>query len=353
MTFLKVDTARGSPHVPVRSDWLSLVTEAALEPELRIIDAHHHLWDRPGNRYLLDEYLEDLSQGHSIEATVFVQCRSMFDQQRQPAFQSVGEVEFANGIAAQSASGVYGATRACAAIVGGADLRLGNSVLPVLEEMVARCGSRLQGVRNTTAWHPDPDVVSNPNPPPAGILQDKMFRQGVGCLRHYDLKLDVWAYHTQLSEVRSLAGEFPDQTIILNHVGGPLGIGQYADRRAEMTAQWQLEIQQLACYPNVLIKLGGLGMKVGGFDLHLKELPPDSQTLASLWHPYVLHCIESFGPERCMFESNFPVDKGMCSYGVLWNAFKLITKEFSATERGALFSGTAAGTYNIKLSGDA
>lgn len=352
MSLLKPDAPRASPHLPVRNDWLSLVQEAALEPELRIIDAHHHLWDRTGNRYLLDEYLDDLNQGHRIEATVFVQSRSMFDPGRDPAFQSVGEVEFANGIAAQSASGIYGGTRVCAAIVGGADLRLGHSVLPVLEEMVERCGPRLQGIRNTTAWHPDPQIVSNPTPPPAGILQDERFRQGVSCLQRHDLKLDVWAYHTQLSEVLGLAMAFPDQTIILDHVGGPLGIGQYAARRAEVTAQWQLDIQQLARCPNVLIKLGGLAMRVGGFDLHLRELPPDSQTLASLWRPYILHCVEQFGPSRCMFESNFPVDKGMCSYGALWNAFKLITKDLSISERSALFSGTAARAYNIGVSNE-
>lgn len=336
--------------MPVRKEWLARVDEPAIDPQLVIVDAHHHLWDRPENRYLLDDYLDDIDSGHKVVASVYVQCRSMFNMDRPDSFQCVGEVEFANGIAALSASGLYGAPRLCSAIVAGADLRLGEAVAPVLEEMLERAGPRLQGIRNTTAWHADPLVVSNPNPPAPGILADPYFRKGVSCLKDYDLVLDVWGYHTQLEEVLQLARSFPDQVIVLDHVGGPVGVGPYAGRRDEVFADWSRLICQLANCPNVLVKLGGLGMNVGGFALHTQALPPDSDTLAALWRPYILHCIETFGVERCMFESNFPVDKGMYSYGVMWNAFKKITADFTAGEKRFLFNQTAAYTYNLTIS---
>lgn len=348
---MKGEHSSGSPHLAVRKDWLGLLDEPAIDPQLPIIDAHHHLWDRPESHYLLDDYLDDLDSGHRVLASVYVQCRSMFNIDRPQAFRCVGEVEFANGVAARSASGLYGSPRICAAIVAGADLRLGQAVMPVLDEMRDRAGPRLQGIRNTTAWHADPAVVSNPKPPPPGILGERQFRQGVKCLKDFDLTLDVWGYHTQLDEILSLARAFPDQMIVVDHVGGPIGIGPYRGRRDEVFAEWAQLIRQLAECPNVLVKLGGLGMNVGGFALHTQALPPDSQTLASLWRPYILHCIESFGAERCMFESNFPVDKGMYSYGIMWNAFKRITADFSADERTSLFSRVAARTYNITLAG--
>lgn len=340
----------GSPHLPVRQEWLGLLDEPAIEPELMIVDAHHHLWDRPDSRYMLDDYLDDIDSGHHVVASVYVQCRSMFNLDLPEPLRCVGEVEFANGVAALSASGSYGEPRICSAIVAGADLSLGEAVAPVLEEMLARAGRRLQGIRNTTAWHADPLVVSNPRPPPPGLLSDVNWRKGVSCLRRYNLALDLWAYHTQLEQIFDLARSFPDQLMVLDHLGGPLGIGPYAGARESVFAEWSRLIGQLAACPNVRIKLGGLGMHVGGFNLHTRKLPPDSDTLAGLWRPYILHCIDVFGVERCLFESNFPVDKGMYSYGVMWNAFKKITAGFSCDEKRFLFSQTAVDTYNLTLS---
>lgn len=337
----------GSPHLTIRRNWLGLVKERALEPDLAIVDAHHHLWDRPTGHYLMDDYLDDIYSGHQVVASVYVQCRSMLDVNRPEAFRSVGEVEFANGVAARSASGGYGPLRLCAAIVCGADLTLGQGVIPVLEEMRQRAGARLQGVRNTTAWHENPVIVTNPSPPAAGILGSAAFHRGVQCLREFELALDVWGYHTQIPEILQLARAFPDQHIIVDHFGGPLGIGGYT--REAVFPEWMILIQQLAQCPNVLIKLGGLGMNVAGFDLHKGQSPPTSEELARLWRPYILHCIECFGVDRCMFESNFPVDKGMYSYNVLWNAFKRITANFSEDEKSALFRRTAANTYRIQL----
>ncbi|NIE73577.1 amidohydrolase family protein [Pantoea sp. Ap-967] len=336
-----------SPHAPVRPEWLAQVNEAPLDPQRAIIDAHHHLWDRPGHRYLAEEYLADMACGHRLVASVYIQCRSMLAIDRAEPFQAVGEVEYANGVAAYSASGLLGEVRLCAAIVGGANLMLGDTVAPVLDEMLQRAGPRLRGIRNTTAWHPDPRLVSNPRPPPAGLLREPAFRRGLAQLVRRSLVLDIWAYHTQLGEVLALARAFPDLTIVVDHLAGPLGAGPYAGRRAEVFEHWSSDLNRLAQCPNVHLKLGGLGMKVVGFDLHHEARPPGSMALADLWRPYLLHAIDTFGVERCMFESNFPVDKGMFGYGVLWNTFKRVVADFTDGEKNRLFSGTALDVYRI------
>ncbi len=344
-----LESAMHSPHAPVRPEWLWLaqVNEAPLEPQRAIIDAHHHLWDRPGQRYLVEDYLADMTCGHRIVASVYVQCRSMLDMDRPEPFQHVGEVAYANGVAAYSASGRLGPLRLCAAIVAGADLMLGDGVVEVLEEMRQRGGSRLRGVRNTTAWHADPRLVSNPRPPPADVLGAPAFRRGVAQLQRHELVLDIWAYHTQLAEVIELAEAFPEQVIVLDHLGGPLGAGPYAGQREEVFRHWSTDLRRLAQCPNVRLKLGGLGMRVAGFDLDTQALPPGSASLAQLWRPYLLKAIDCFGVERCMFESNFPVDKGMYGYGVLWNTFKRVVADFSDSEKDRLFSGTARAVYRI------
>ncbi|MGY3551458.1 L-fuconolactonase [Bradyrhizobium sp. USDA 4472] len=336
-----------SPHLSVREDWLSLKTEEVLEPGQPIVDAHHHLWDRPGACYLFPEYLADVRSGHNVVASIFAQCRSMYRDSGPDEMRPLGEVEFINGVAAQSASGIYGHFRACTAIVGFADLTLGAKVAPVLQALVRAGGDRLRGVRNTTAWHEDPAIRSNPQPPPPGLLSNEGFRQGVRCLARENLSLDVWAYHTQLNEVMELAQQNPDLSIILDHVGGPLGLGPYAGQRDAVFLDWRASVAKLAALPNVTVKLGGLGMKTTGFVFHEQSRPPGSRELAQAWKPYIETCIELFGPVRCMFESNFPVDKGMCSYLILWNAFKRIVETYSQPEKQALFSGTAMRVYRI------
>jgi len=318
-----------------------------LDPGLPIVDAHHHLWDRPGERYLFPEYLADVRSGHNVVASVFAQCRSMYRDSGPEEMRPVGEVEFVNGVAAQSASGLYGHFRACAAIVGFADLTLGANVAPVLEAERRAGGDRLRGIRNTTAWHEDPAIRSNPKPPPPGLLSSDAFRQGVRCLAREGLSLDVWAYHSQLKEVIDLARGNPDVLLILDHVGGPLGLGRYAGQRDAVFADWKANITELAVLPNVTVKLGGLGMKTTGFIFHEQPQPPGSRELAGAWRPYIQTCIDRFGPNRCMFESNFPVDKGMFSYLILWNAFKRIADKFTAAEKTALFSGTATRVYRL------
>ncbi|MCK8787056.1 amidohydrolase family protein [Roseomonas sp. NAR14] len=337
------------PHLQVRPDWLARRREAPLEPDLPIIDPHHHLWDRPGSRYLLEDLLADTGSGHDVRATVYVQARAMLRADGPVEERSLGETEFANGVAACSASGVYGPTRACAGIVGMVDLMLGEAAGPLLERHQRVAGERLRGIRNTTAWHESPEILSNPIPPPPGMLTSAGFRQGAALLPGFGLSLDIWAYHTQLDDVLALARSLPALQLVLNHCGGPLGAGPYAGRRAEVLAEWRDRMARLAELPNVAVKLGGLGMAVNGFGFEKGETPPGSEELAAAFAPYILGCIELFGPERCMFESNFPVDKGSYGYTVLWNAFKRLTAGMAQGERTALFAGTAARIYRLPL----
>ncbi len=332
-----------SPHLPVREEWLARTSEPALEPEIPVIDAHHHLWDRPGSRYVEEDLRRDIASGHDIRATVYVQCRSFYRSGGEEALRPVGEVERIAGIAAERASPER--ARIGAAIVGGADLGLGDRVEPVLEAMIVAAGGRLRGIRNPTAWHADPSVRSSPVLPPAGLLCDRRFREGVARLAPLGLVLDVWIYQTQLPELRDLASVFPGTTIVLDHLGGPLCAG----RDAALSAEWRREMRALARLPNVRVKLGGLGMRVTGYLFHERAAPPSSRELADAWKPWIATCIELFGPGRCMFESNFPVDKGMFGYPLLWNAFKRLTAGFATGERAALFSGTAGRVYGIRI----
>jgi predicted TIM-barrel fold metal-dependent hydrolase len=331
----------------VRPDWLALRQEELLEPALPIVDAHHHLWIRDGIPYLLPELLEDLGSGHNIVATVFMECKAMYRKDAAPEMQPIGEVEFVNGVAAMSASGGFGPTRICAGIVGYADLNLGAAVRDVLQAEIAVGGGRFRGVRNISAWHALPEARGSSVTPPPDILTRSSFLDGLRCLTSLGLSFDAWMYHTQLPELVAVARAVPEATIVLNHVGGAIGIGPFAGQREQVFAEWRNSIRELAQCPNVVVKLGGLGMRLFGFDVHRGELPPSSQQLADAWRPYIETCIEAFGPSRAMFESNFPVDKGSCSYQALWNAFKRIAAGASAGDKQALFNGTATRVYRL------
>ena len=336
-----------SRQVVVREDWLAQASEAILDPGLPIIDPHHHLWDHPGEHYFLDDLLRDTATGHDIRATLFVQCGAMYRAAGPEERRPLGETEFVTGAAAQSATGNYGKVRACAGIIGMVDLTLGDRVTPLLEAHIGIAQERFRGVRNRTAWHPSPEIRSNLVTPPPGPLEHPAFAIGAKRLAAMGLTLDVWAYHTQLPQVIALARAVPELTIVVDHVGGPLGVGPFAGRRAEVFPAWRTDMLALAALPNVVVKLGGLAMQVGGFDFHRRPRPPGSVEPADAWRPYVETCIEAFGPSRCMFESNFPVDKGMCSYPVLWNAFKRLAGGAGAAEKATLFSGTAMRTYRL------
>jgi predicted TIM-barrel fold metal-dependent hydrolase len=348
MTATAIDASQlPDDFIRIRPDWVAGYSEPALEPDLPIIDPHHHLWVHAGVPYLLPELLADTNTGHRIIATVFVECRAMYRARGTLETRSLGETEFANGIAAMSASGLFGATRACAAIVGNVDLRLGARARDALQAHVAISGGRFRGIRNVSAWHASGIRATSANPP-EGLLLDPEFRKGFACLAPLGLSFDSWLVHTQLDDFLDLARAFPDTTLVLDHVGGPLGIGLYRGRRDEVFTEWRSRIQAVAQCPNVHVKLGGLGMHTPGFDFHLKNQPPSSEELAQAWRPYIETCIDAFGADRAMFESNFPVDKGTCGYGVLWNAFKRIAAGCSDTEKQALFCGTAAKVYRIE-----
>ena len=339
-----------SVHLAVRPEWLERRHEEIIEPGLPIVDPHHHLIDRPENgRYLLPDLLADTGGGHNITATVYLEWLSMYRAQGPAEMRPVGEIEFANGVAAMTASGGYGKTRVCAGIVGFADLALGAAVERVLEAQIAAGGGRFRGIRFISATHPDQAAWGSLVLRPAGLLMDGRVREGFARLAPLGLSFDAWMYHTQLGELVDLAHAFPATLIVLDHVGGPIGLGRSAGKRDEVFTEWSSRIHELARCPNVHIKLGGLGMRMFGFDVHEGELPPSSEELAGLWRPYIETCIAAFGPERAMFESNFPVDKGSCGYTMLWNAFKRIAAGCSAAEKQALFAGTATRFYRLRI----
>jgi predicted TIM-barrel fold metal-dependent hydrolase len=330
-----------------REDWLALRQEDVIDPERPIVDAHHHLWDRGGQRYMIEEITGDIASGHNIVATVYVDCRSMYRAGGPEALRPVGEVEFANGVAAMSASGGYGSTALCAGIVGHANLLLGEAARAVLEAEIAAGNGRFRGIRHASAWDADASIGGNYSTRPKGLLLDATFRKGFACLAPLDLSFDAWLFHPQIGELTDLARAFPDTRIVLDHCGGPIGVGSYANRRQEIFPVWQAQVREIAKCRNVVVKLGGLAMRLLGYDFHERPIPPSSEDAAAAWRPYVESCIAAFGPERCMFESNFPPDKGQCSYQVIFNAFKRIAARYSETEKTALFQKTATDFYRL------
>ncbi len=332
-----------------REHWLAQYTEEIIDPERPIVDPHHHLWDRGGLRYMIEEMSDDIASGHNIIATVYVDCRSMYRARGPEAFRPVGEVEFANGVAAMAASGGYGPALICAGIVSHVNLLLGDDAKPVLEAEITAGQGRFRGIRHSSAYDADPDIAHMYATRPKGLLLDSTFRKGFACLAPLGLSFDAWLFHPQLSEFVDLARAFPDTRIVLDHCGGPVGLGRFAGRREETFPVWKASIQQAAKCPNVAVKLGGLAMRLLGFDFHERAMPPSSEQAAAAWRPYIETCIEAFGPERCMFESNFPPDKGQCSYQVIFNAFKHIAAQYNEAEKTALFSKTATDFYRLKL----
>jgi L-fuconolactonase len=361
---VQIGDARGEyPGLAYRNDaelraWLTKrPNEAALEPSLPIIDPHHHFWDTPQRgQYLLPELLTDIGGGpdsepdHNIVATVFLECRSMYRTAGPAEMAAIGEVEFVNGIAAMSASGGYGPCRVAEGIVGHADLTIGARVREVLEAEIAVGGDRFRGIRHGVAWDASEAIQKfATRVVPHHLTRDPKFREGFAQLAPLGLSFESWQYHPQLTDAIDLARAFPETTIILNHVGGVLGVGPYRGRRDEILVGWKRDIGELAKCPNVNVKLGGIGMTSFGFDFYEREVPPSSDELAMAWRRYIEPCIEAFGPSRCMFESNFPPDKQSCGYTELWNAFKRITSGASAAEKRALYSGTAARVYRLTV----
>lgn len=330
-----------------QDQWLAQVQEEIIEPGRPICDPHHHLWDRGGNRYLLDELLADTGSGHNVVSTVFVECMSMYRADGPVEMRPVGETEFVQGVAAMSASGGYGDMRACAGIVSFADLSLGDAVRPVLEAHIAASPNRCRGIRHASGWHESPGVRNSHTNPPQELLGMDEFRKGFAHLGKLGLSFDAWFYHHQLGELADLARAFPETTIILDHFGGPLGVGPYEGKLDEVYREWRANIGEVAACPNVVAKIGGVNMPINGFGWEKRDRPATSDELVAATKHYYLDTIELFGPERCMFESNFPVDKASVSYPVLWNAFKKMVADFREDEKAALFHDTATRVYRL------
>ncbi len=336
------------------NDWLALTQEPILEPEVPICDPHHHFWDLrpervPYQRYLLHELADDINSGHNVRSTVFVEARAMYRADGPEEMRSVGEVEFVQGLAAASASGLYGPGRAAAAIVGHANLNLGERVEPVLEALQAASPNRFRGIRHSVTWDPHPEIEDTSAYVIEGQLSNDSFRAGARVLAGMGLSFEAWLNHPQLPELADFARAVPDLTIVVNHIGGLLRVGPYASRADEVLAGWRSGIADAASCPNVNMKLGGIGMPRTGFDWHTRDEPIGSEELAGSMAPFMTYCIEQFGPDRCMFESNFPVDKVSYSYNVMYNAFKRLSRGYSASERAAMFHDTAVRVYRIDL----
>ncbi len=327
-----------------RAAWLATTREEALEPALPICDPHHHLWDLPGSRYLLEELHEDTGAGHHVVQTVFLECSSEYRKEGPVALRPVGETEFVAGLAARSEAAA-GAT--IAAIVGYADLRLGDAVEEVLAAHREAGRGRFRGIRHASAWDASDRVHNAHTDPSQDLLYTDAFRAGAAVLQRMGMSFDAWLYHPQIGDLVDLARALPELPIVLDHLGGPLGVGPYAGQRDKVREAWRPPMQELAACPNVSLKLGGIGMSIYGLGWHKQPTAPSSDALVAAWGDDIRWCIELFGPERCMFESNFPVDKRGCSYTVLWNAFKKIAADASDAEKAWLFHDCAARFYRL------
>jgi L-fuconolactonase len=343
------------------------MTEAILEPELPIIDPHHHLWDlrarlaalsesshpfvkalTSGAYYTFDALHADVTSGHNVIGTVYMECGAFYRSGASDALKVVGEIEVASGVAAQSASGLYGQLRLCAGIVGHADLRLGDEAADVLDALAEAGRERFKGIRHIAAWDADPEVLGPAIRNPPGLYADSTFRAGFRHLAPKGLTFDAWVLEPQLGEVTDLARAFPDTSIVLDHCGTPLNVASYHGKLHERFDTWRESIRELARCPNVSVKLGGLAMAYCGMPERGPLPGISSEVLAAMWRPYIETCIEAFGPARAMFESNFPVDRWGGDYITIWNAFKRLTHGASADEKRALYAGTAARVYQIE-----
>jgi L-fuconolactonase len=330
-------------------EWLArALPESAIDPALPIVDPHMHFWHhKSGYKYFVEEFGRDVTtSGHKIEATVFVQCHAMYRAAGPEHLKSVGETEFAVGMAAMAESGKYTPCRAAAGIVGFADLRQGERTRETLEAHVAAANGRFRGVRQTAKWNSDPAVGAVGAAGP-GLYLDPELGKGVDLLTSMGLSFDASIFHPQLPDLVALARAHPAASIVLIHTGSPIGHASYGGREAEVHADWLAGMKELAKWPNVSLKLGGLLMCLGNFDFSTADAPPSSERLAQLWRPYIEPAIELFGAQRCMASSNFPVEKAGLPYGTLWNAFKRITAGCSADEKHLIYSGTARRIYRL------
>jgi predicted TIM-barrel fold metal-dependent hydrolase len=325
------------------ADWLAQVREEALEPELPICDAHHHLWLDEGHTgwpYALADLHADTGTGHNVVHTVFLECGAEYRTDGPAHLRPVGETEFVAAAAAESRSS-GGAE--IAAIMSSADV-LDPRLDEVLDAHEAAGTGLFRGIRYIVAQD-DYKPLSMRTPP--GVMEDERYLAGVRRLGERGLTYDTMTYFHQIPTFAGVARACPDVTIVFNHLGGPVGVGPYKDRRSEVLAEWRRHMADLATCPNVSLKLGGIGMPMYGLRWDRQPVPPTSEELAAPWQDEIRFCIDQFGPDRCLFESNFPVDKRGCSYVVLWNTFKRIASVYGDAEKRDLFHDSAARAYRI------
>ncbi|RJG03265.1 amidohydrolase family protein [Noviherbaspirillum sedimenti] len=319
--------------------------ENIVMPDLPIVDAHIHLWDRIGFDYFAPEFLVDVADGHNVTASIYVECNMRYSDDPRPDFQPIGETEFVLE-QAKLAEG-SGHDLACG-ILGAVNLPLGADVEPIIDAQIAAGQGRFRGVRFRVAFDTDPVAGYNEIGYPSGsVLDNPAFLDAARCLARKGLVLDLWAFHTQLDDVLRFAEKVPELTIVLDHVGGPLGVGRYASMRKEVFGHWSRGIGSLATAPNVNVKLSGLGISRLGFNFAGGGQAQSSDELVAAWKPYVRTCVEAFGPERSIFGSNFPVDRAAASYRTLLNGFKKMLADIGDVELRAVFAENARRVYRL------
>lgn len=335
---------------PPREDWLSLAkSEPAIEPDLPIIDTHMHLWHHPtGYRYFIEDYARDIAEsGHNIEASIYVECKSMYRASGSENFKSVGETEFAVGQAAIAASGKYTSSRIAAGIVGYADLMIGPELADVLDAHISAANGRLRGIRMRAKWDPDPVVKGAVSADAPGLYLEPEFHRGLREVASRGLLFEASIYHPQIADVAALARAVPEAQVVVIHSGSPVGHSSYSGKEKEVHDNWLRDMNELSACPNASIKLGGILMTLAAYDFGKAEKPIASEELAELWRPYIEPCFELFGPERCMVSSNFPVDKAGFGFGTVWNMFKHITSGCTPSEKQTIYSGAARRIYRV------
>ncbi|MBV1876761.1 MAG: amidohydrolase family protein [Pseudomonadales bacterium] len=330
---------------PGSEAWLALVQEDIIDPEQRILDPHHHLWRKSFlGTYLVDDLWQDTGSGHNVVKTVFVECGAEYRKDGPEHLKPLGETEFVASLAQQTAAGEGSEI---AAIVAHADLTLGDAVEEVLQGHAELGDGKFRGIRDAGAHSRHPGELMIPGGAPADLYQQASFRAGMRRLGKMDFSYDTWHYHYQNEDFYQLAKAVPDTQMILDHFGTPIGVGPYADKRKEVFKQWQADMRTLSDCENVVVKLGGMAMPDNGFGWHERDTPPTSDEFFASQRDYYLHMIDCFGPERCMFESNFPVDKMSIAYPILFNGLKKIVADFTVEEKDTLFYGTAARVYKV------
>lgn len=328
-----------------RFEWLALRQEDAIDPTRPIVDPHLHLWDRGGSTYLAPQLLDDTTATHNVVKTIYVECIASYDKSRERPFWPVGETVF---VAAQADETDAAGGPTIAGIVGHADMMLGEGIQDVLAAHVAASGGRFRGIRHMTAWDQSDDVENAFNRPFEHMMETPEFRAAARSLASMELSFDAWVFHPQLSEVAALAQSVPNLSVVVNHLGAPLGIGPYGNARDQVRSDWKAGMECVAQRPNVRLKIGGIGMD-DKYDMGWvsRDAPPTSEEVAEYWTDDVRYCIELFGPDRCMFESNFPVDRQTLPYPVIWNAFQIMADGYTGNEQHELFYGTATRTYGL------